>query len=161
VSPYGPRKNEATMLEALGQLRLAFPALSALVVGRHNPPGDDPLPVVRCGRVADADLAALYSGAELLLYASLKEGFGLPVLEAMACGCPVVTSSGGALEEVAGGAAQLADPNSAAEIAQACAAVVGDGADRSRLVRAGMDHAAAYTWERTAALTAAAWHDII
>ncbi|GAC1333801.1 MAG: glycosyltransferase family 1 protein [Candidatus Dormibacteria bacterium] len=157
VSPYGPRKNEATMLEALGQARAASPGLSALVVGRHNPPGADPLPVVRCGRVSDADLAALYSGAELLLYASLKEGFGLPLLEAMACGCPVVTSSGTVLEEVAGGAAELADPASVTAIARACAAVMEDAGERSRLVTAGLEHAAAFTWARTASLTVAAW----
>ena len=62
------------------------------------------------GEVPDAELAALYRGARCLVYPSLYEGFGLPVLEAMACGTPVVTSRGSAIEEVAGGAAVLVDP---------------------------------------------------
>ena len=160
VSPYGPRKNETAMMEALGRLHAGFPDLRALVVGRHNPPRVDPLPVVRSGRVDDSDLAALYCGAEMLLYASLKEGFGLPVLEAMACGCPVVTSAGTVLEEVAGGAALLADPRDVESIAAACGRLLEDRAERERLERAGIERAATFTWEETARRTAAAWAEM-
>ena len=68
-------------------------------------------------RVSDGDLAALYRGARCLAYPSLYEGFGIPMVEAMACGTPVVTSRGGATEEVAGGAAVLVDPLDPAAIA--------------------------------------------
>ena len=156
VSPYGARKNEAAMLDALGRVSAHHPGLQALIVGRHNPPAADPLAVVRCGRIPDADLAALYSGAAMLLYASLKEGFGLPLLEAMACGCPVVASAGTVLEEIADGAARLADPRDVASIADACEQVLLVG-ERSRLAGAGIARAAGFTWENTARLTAAAW----
>jgi glycosyltransferase involved in cell wall biosynthesis len=157
VSPYGPRKNEAAMLAALGRVAVTVPGVRALVVGRHGIPGDDPLPVVRAGRVSDDDLAALYSGASALLYASLKEGFGMPVLEAMASGCPVVTSAGTVLEEVSGGAAALADPTSVESMAEAVTSVLSDAALRDRLRQAGAEHARSFTWERTARLTSAAW----
>jgi glycosyltransferase involved in cell wall biosynthesis len=161
VAPYGPRKNEAGMLEALAQARTASPELRALVVGRHGPPGRDPLPVVRCGRVADARLAALYSGAEMLVYVSLKEGFGLPVLEALACGCPVVTSRGTVLEEVGGDAVMAVDPRSSEDIAQACRTLLTDGVARAGLAALGPRRAAGYTWERTARLTVQAWRDML
>ena len=69
------------------------------------------------GRVPDDELARLYRGAKCVVYASLYEGFGLPIAEAMACGTPVVTSRGGATEEMAGGAAVLVDPYDPAAIA--------------------------------------------
>jgi len=160
VSPYGLRKNEAAMLEALGRVRTRFPGIRALVVGRHNPPHDDPLPVVRCGRVDDDDLAALYSGAEMLLYCSLKEGFGLPLLEAMACGCPVVTSAGTVLQEVAGGAAILVDPRSVDDMADGCARLLEDGSERQRTSLSGKERAAGFTWDLTARLTVRAWREM-
>ena len=80
-------------------------------LGRRRPLGAG---VRWLGRVADEELARLYRGARCLVYPSLYEGFGIPVLEAMACGTPVVTSRGGATEEVAGGAAVLVDPLDAA-----------------------------------------------
>jgi glycosyltransferase involved in cell wall biosynthesis len=157
VSPYGPRKNEPTMLRALALARQAAPGLTALIVGRHDPPTADPLPVVRAGRVDDEALAALYTGASVLVYASLHEGFGLPVLEAMACGCPVITSRGTVLEEVGGDAVMLVDPRSESEIATACSRLLDDAALRQARAHRGVEHAASFTWERTAALTQQAW----
>jgi glycosyltransferase involved in cell wall biosynthesis len=157
VSPYGPRKNAGPMLEALGHAAAAVPGLQALVVGRHDPPGVDPLPVVRCGRVEDQSLAALYSGAEFLLYTSLKEGFGLPVLEALACGCPVVTSEGSVLEEVGGPGVLAVDPSSLAGIETACRRLLTDRPTREALSAAGREHARRFTWEETARLSVAAW----
>ncbi len=106
------------------------------------------------GRVSDSDLAALYRGARCLVYPSLYEGFGIPVLEAMACGTPVVTSRGGATEEVAGGAAVLVDPNDPAAVA----AGIEEAASRRDELRAlGLERAAQFTWERVAAETRAVY----
>ena len=103
VGTLEPRKNLARAVEAA---RLA--GVEVRVVGAGGWGGVDVPGWV--GRVGDEELAALYRGARCLVFPSLYEGFGLPVLEAMACGTPVVTSRGGATEEVAGGAAVLVDP---------------------------------------------------
>ncbi len=100
------------------------------------------------------DLAALYAGADAFLFPSLAEGFGLPVLEAMACGTPVVTSDRSSLPEVAGGAAGLCDPEDDASIGAALAEVLADrdlAADRRRR---GLLRAAEFPWDRTVRETA-------
>jgi glycosyltransferase involved in cell wall biosynthesis len=100
------------------------------------------------GHVADEDLPGLYAGAECFVLASLYEGFGLPVLEAMACGAPVVASDAGALPQTCGDAAILVDPRDPAAIADAVERAIGD----ERLRAAGLERAAAFTWQRTAEL---------
>ena len=108
------------------------------------------------GRVPDEELAALYRGARCLVYPSLYEGFGIPVLEAMACGTPVVTSAGGATEEVAGGAAVLVDPHDPAAIA---AGVEEASSRRDELRAGGLERAAQFSWNRVAAETRAVYED--
>jgi glycosyltransferase involved in cell wall biosynthesis len=108
------------------------------------------------GRVSDEELAALYRGARCLVYPSLYEGFGIPVLEAMACGTPVVTSAGGATEEVAGGAAVLVDPQDPAAIA---AGVEEASSRRDELRARGLERAAQFSWNRVAAETRAVYED--
>jgi glycosyltransferase involved in cell wall biosynthesis len=90
------------------------------------------------GYVEDADVPAVYSLADVFAFPSLHEGFGIPVLEAMACGVPVVTSNCSALPEVAGGAALLVDPYDVDAIARGIAEVLGDGEVRSRLIAKGL-----------------------
>ena len=157
VSPYGPRKNEPAMMAALSVAAAAMPRLSILVVGRTNPDVSATIPVVQAGRVDDRDLAALYSGAELLAYVSLKEGFGLPVLEAMACGCPVLGSRNTVIEEIGGDAATLADPDNPRDIADAATRLLADQGLRQELSARGVENAAGYDWDTTAELTVAAW----
>jgi len=105
------------------------------------------------GYVPDDELPALYSGADLFVYPSLLEGFGLPVLEAMRCACPVLTSTVSSLPEVAGDAALLVDPYDSEAMAEAMARLAGDTELRVDLVRRGQTRAALFSWERTARLT--------
>jgi glycosyltransferase involved in cell wall biosynthesis len=105
----------------------------------------------------DSDLACLYAGAALYVQPSLAEGFGLPPLEAMACGTPVLSSNAGALAEVLGDAACLLPPHDPEAWAAAIVSLLGDAAERGRLVSAGVARAAGFTWERCAELTRAAY----
>jgi len=113
--------------------------------------------VLGLGNQPRSHLAALYAGAEAFLFPSLAEGFGLPVLEAMACGTPVVTSRGTALSEVAGDAAILCDPTDPDSIGDALARVLEDVDLADALRRRGRDRASRFTWERTARDTAACY----
>ena len=109
---------------------------------------------VRClGAVADADLPALYSGAELLVLPSITEGFGLPVVEAMACGTPVACSKSGALPEVASHAAVYFDPLDAGSIATVLNRLLQNPAYRRALGERGRARAAQLSWKQTARRT--------
>jgi len=109
------------------------------------------------GELPDPELAALYRGARCVVCASLYEGFGLPVLEAMACGTPVVTSRGTAMEEVAGEAAVLVDPLDAASIASGMAEAA---ARRDELVPAGIARASEFSWSHSADAVEALWKEL-
>ena len=117
-------------------------------------PADVRAGVVLTGYVRDHDVAALVAGALALTYPSRYEGFGLPVLEAMACGTPVLSSSVSAIPEVAGDAATLVDPSDPEALADGLRRIVEDGALRSRLSKAGVERARAFTWPVTAERTA-------
>jgi glycosyltransferase involved in cell wall biosynthesis len=105
------------------------------------------------GFVADDDLPALLSGALAFVFPSLYEGFGMPVLEAMACATPVLTSTTSALPEVAGDAALLVDPHDTGAIAEGLARLLSDAALRERLRERGIQRAAQFTWQRCASET--------
>ena len=106
--------------------------------------------VVLTGYVRDSDMAALYSGASLFCYPSLDEGFGLPVLEAMRCGVPVITSDRAPLVEVAGDAALFVDPHDTDDLASAMQTLLSDDALADVLRAKGKDRASTYTWDRSA-----------
>jgi len=110
--------------------------------------------VVVTGYVSEDEKVALLGGAEALVYPSLYEGFGLPVIEAMACGTPVLTSDVSALPETAGDAALLVDPHALAAITVGMERILTDTALRERLRVAGMARAATFSWDETARLTA-------
>lgn len=116
--------------------------------------------VRRIGHVADGDLPALYSAARAVLFPSLYEGFGIPVLEAMACGTPTVTSNCSSLPEVAGDAALLVDPLDVEAIAEAALRLLDDGALRDSLRAKGLARARLFPWSRTAAETLKVYREI-
>jgi glycosyltransferase involved in cell wall biosynthesis len=113
------------------------------------------------GFVPDRDLFALYETARLLLYPSLQEGFGLPVLEAMACGCPVITANTSSLPEVAGDAAILADPSDAPRLAEAIQKLLTDDGLARELSRKGLERAALFSWERCARETVEVYRAVL
>jgi glycosyltransferase involved in cell wall biosynthesis len=110
------------------------------------------------GRVPDDELARLYRGAKCVVYASLYEGFGLPIVEAMACGAPVVTSRGGATQETAGGAAVLVDPYDPASIAAGIAEAL-TGCDELRGL--GLERARAFSWAAAARATVQVYREAV
>jgi len=115
--------------------------------------------VVRTGYVADAAVPALLRSAVAAVYPALYEGFGLPALEALACGTPIITTSGTAMEEVAAGAAILVDPGDTGSLAEAIDGVLAgtdpSGVEGRRTL--GLEVAAAYTWGRSAEAHMAAY----
>jgi glycosyltransferase involved in cell wall biosynthesis len=111
--------------------------------------------VVWAGYVAPDDLPAVYNGAEAFAFPSRYEGFGMPVVEAMACGIPSVVADRAALPEVAGNAALMIDPDDADGLGLALVRLLTDGPLRQRLTRAGISRAASFAWQRTAQETLA------
>lgn len=159
-----PRKNLVRTIAAFRGLDDEVRAGRRLVLVGHRGWADDDLDaaireagdlVHVAGYVDDEDLPAVYAGADAFVYASFHEGFGLPVLEAMAVGTPVITSNVSSLPEVAGGAALTVDPRSVAAIGAALARVLADPDLASDLRRRGAERAAALTWDSTAAATLA------
>jgi len=145
VGTLEPRKNLPRLIEATGRLGLALRIAGARGWGRVEPEAPH---VTWVGRPDDDELAALLRGALCLGYPSLWEGFGIPVLEAMLCGTPVVTSAGSAMEEVAGGAAaELVDPHDVASIAAGIERALGR---RDELRAAGLARARDFSWAATA-----------
>lgn len=102
------------------------------------------------GRIPDQDLVALYNGAVALAYPSLFEGFGLPIIEAFACGCPVITSDTSSMPEVAGEAALLVNPVKEEEVARAMSKLSADDKLRNSLIQKGYNRAKEFDWEKAA-----------
>jgi glycosyltransferase involved in cell wall biosynthesis len=160
VGTIEPRKNLSRLVEVLATLRLDAPDLRLVVAGakgwlfegffeaveRHG----QGQAVILPGYIADDDLPALYAGAEVVVQPSLYEGFGLPVLEAMACGTPVACSRSSSLGEIAGQAALTFDPLSVEEMTEVIRRLLADADLREMLRHSGLAHAATFSWSRAA-----------
>jgi glycosyltransferase involved in cell wall biosynthesis len=173
VGTIEPRKNLRRVLAAIHLLR-SRRATADIRLVHAGPEGwlaDDVPRAVRelglsavvrfLGFVPQSDLVALYRLARVCVYPSLYEGFGLPVAEAMACGCPVVTSDVSSLPEVAGDAAVLVDPTSVEAIADGIASLWTDEARRRSLTTHGLQRAGTFTWERAARETSAVYDAVL
>jgi glycosyltransferase involved in cell wall biosynthesis len=160
-------KNVASVIEALPVVRAAVPGTQLVLPGASSPYEAElralahrlglEHDVVFPGYLSDAEIEGLYATADVFVFPSLNEGFGLPLLEAMARGLPIVTSNISAMPEVAGDAALLVDPHSADQIAQAVIRILREDALREHLVAAGRERVGEYTWERVARGTLASW----
>jgi glycosyltransferase involved in cell wall biosynthesis len=154
LSTAGPRKNRAALAATGRALRTEGIELVAAGGERGYIRHEEPPDAVRAvGYVPDELLPGLYAGAEAFVLPSRHEGFGLPCLEAMASGVPVVAADRGALPETCGDAALLVDPDDPDAVAAAVLRAAGDEAERGRLRAAGLERARSFTWERAAAAT--------
>jgi glycosyltransferase involved in cell wall biosynthesis len=147
VGTLEPRKNLGRTIEAARLIGAEVRVVGASGWGGVAARGEN---VTWLGRLDDAELARQYRGARCLAYPSLYEGFGLPILEAMACGTPVVTSRGGATEEIAGDAAVLVDPLDTGDIADGLERAA---ARRDELCPLGFERARAFSWSAAALRT--------
>jgi glycosyltransferase involved in cell wall biosynthesis len=164
-------KNQLRLVQALPRIREAVPGACLVLAGASTPYESELRlaaerlgigeAVALPGYVSDVDLEGLYAAASSFAFPSLNEGFGLPVLEAMGRGLPVITSSVSSLPEVAGDAALLVDPTSIDQIADGVTRVLRDAPLRERLVAAGRRRLEAFSWARTAEATLASWRRVM
>jgi glycosyltransferase involved in cell wall biosynthesis len=164
-----PRKNLERLIEAFA--RMPSKEHDLLIAGNRWYRGESAVHKARAlglegrvkflGYVPRSDLPGLFSGATAFVYPSLLEGFGLPIVEAMACGAPVITSNTSSMKEVAGDSAVLVDPTSVLELTEALAMLGEDAQARHDLSRKGLSRAAQFSWNRTAELTLDAYHDAL
>lgn len=167
-----PRKNIKTLIEAYATLpaglKKEFPLVIAGGKGWLN--SDIPGVIKRlgietsvrfAGYIGKDDMSAVYSGASVFAYPSLYEGFGLPILEAMSCGAPVITSNVSSMPEVAGDAARLVTPTDTEEIGEALRALLVDEGLRKNMSQKGLERAAMFSWERCARETLALYRKVV
>ncbi len=167
----GPRKNIERLVRAFACAAEAFPQHRLVLAGprtaRQTSAVGDWIPenlsrrVLTTGPVSDSDLAVLYNGCALFVFPSLYEGFGLPPLEAMACGAPVICSKTSSLPEVVGGAARLVDPLDIGGMADAMRELLGDPSRREEMRKKGLEQSKAFSWERNAAGTMDVYRKVV
>ena len=166
-----PRKNLIRLVSALRLLRQTDPELCLVIVGstgwlyqdffRHLEKLDDPKSVLLSGYVPDTDLPAVISGASVYVLASFYEGFGLPILEAMACGTPVICSGTSSMPELGGSAARYFDPRDVEGIAAAIDAVLQSAELRADMRERGLLQAARFSWRQAASETLAVYERVL
>ncbi len=160
VGSVEPRKNLERLFTAFAELRGKYPEVILIHVGTGMWKSSHVFSIVDQKGLTNSvrflwdiprdDLIALYNGALFSIFPSLYEGFGLPVVEAMACGCPVITSNISSLPEVAGEAAQLVDPYDVGQIKQAMDLFLGDTSTRSEYALKGRERARQFSWAKCA-----------
>jgi glycosyltransferase involved in cell wall biosynthesis len=172
VGTIEPRKNLATLVRAFEEIaRARDSGLQLIIAGQHGWLVDDLLNQISkspaadriklTGYLSDEALRALYSTCRCFIYPSTYEGFGLPPLEAMACGAPVIASRIASIVEVCGDAALLIEPKSVDALTKAISDLLGDEDARRRLSSAGLRRAGEFSWQRTAQLTRAVYDEAI
>ena len=157
VGTHEPRKNIASLIRALASTREDHVLVSIGWPGWLNTEFDQEIRslkmedrVICLGHVPDNELVLLYNGASLMVYPSLYEGFGLPILEAMACGCPVICSNTSSMPEVAGDAAILVSPKDELALTEAINNAMEDKELSQQLIESGYSRAKKYSWNKTA-----------
>ena len=173
VGDLQPRKNQIGMIRAFARMVKAHPQLkqNLVLAGKETWFAGEVHRAAResgvadriqfCGFVSDDDLLNLYNACDLFIFPSFYEGFGLPALEAMACGRAVVCSHTSSLPEVVDGAAILFDPYALDEIVRAMADLLLDSELRSRMERLGLQRAAHFSWQKTAQRTIEVFHEVL
>jgi glycosyltransferase involved in cell wall biosynthesis len=166
-----PRKNHGLLYEVIDRLRRDRQEISLVIAGREGWKWKDPLMDSRFAHlrssvriirdVPDADMAELYGRAAAFAYPSFHEGFGLPALEAMACGVPIVVSDCSSLPEVAGEAGLLADPHDPAAFASQILRTLREPALREVMISAGLSRARRFSWDGTARQTLAVYDRVL
>jgi glycosyltransferase involved in cell wall biosynthesis len=154
-----PSKNNATVIKAFRKIERKIPSLSLVIAGKnwHEVPFDPELlddRVILTGFIGDEDLPVLLQAADLFAFPSLHEGFGLPVIEAMAAGVPVITSNVTALPEVGGDAALYVDPGSVTELAEKMELLLTHHDLAAEMKRKGLIRAQSFQWDTTCRETA-------
>jgi len=163
VATQEPRKNIQKLLDVFEKIVGERPEYSLVLSGKYGwgPGFRSPDNVIWTDYVRQDDLTALYSGCRVFVYPSLYEGFGLPILEAMACGTPVITSNNSSMAEIAKDAAILVDPRSDGQIKKAIDLVLDLNLENyQKMVRASLDRARRYTWRKTAQETLRAYEEV-
>ena len=172
VGTVEPRKNLLTLMRSFDQiLRQTSRRPQLVVVGAEGWLMDELFAFIKqssisdrlrlTGYLDDNDLRALYSSCTVFVYPSIYEGFGLPPLEAMACGAPVIASNIATFQETLGSAAQLVAPNDVEALARSIVEILGDEDRRRALSRRGLEQAAKFSWERTAQLTLDVYREVL
>lgn len=166
-----PRKNLSTLLQAYATIADQIPDHRLVVVGPKGWMVENILQQTErlnisdkvhfTGYVEQADLPLLYNMADVFIYPSVYEGFGLPILEAMACGTPVITSNVSSMPEIVGDAGIQLAPSDSQALARSLLELINDPVIRQRLSKKGLERAAAFTWDRTAEKTIAVYRQVL
>lgn len=171
VGAIEPRKNIPLLIEAYSKLAGEFPSIPLVIIGRKGWMYESIFELVESlkigdkvkflGYVEEEDLITLYNGAKVFIYPSTYEGFGFPILEAMQCGTPVITSNTSSLAELAGDAALLIDPTNVGDLLDSMKKILKDENLAQELSRKGLANSALFTWDRTAANTLSVYHSLM